>query len=220
MDAHDITAPDSTPSATRPYDIKKDHAALYAPRAGGFHVVQVPELVFLMVDGHGDPNTSPAYAEAVEALYALSYAVRATAKRELGRVHTVGPLEGLWSAEDPRAFVARDKSAWDWTMMITQPAWITPEIVETATAAARKKKLAALDRVRFAPYTEGTSVQILHIGSYDSEAPVLARLHQEYLPEHGLTFNGRHHEIYLSDPRRTEPAKLRTILRQPVTSRW
>ena len=214
-----MDATDSTPSATRPYDIKKDHAALYAPRAGGFHVVQVPELVFLMVDGHGDPNTSPAYAEAVQALYALSYAVRATAKRDLGRVHTVGPLEGLWSAEDPRAFVAGDKSAWDWTMMITQPAWITSEIVETATAAARKKKLAALDRVRFAPYTEGTSVQILHIGSYDSEAPVLARLHQEYLPEHGLTFNGRHHEIYLSDPRRTEPAKLRTILRQPFTSR-
>ncbi len=209
MDAHD----------TKPYDIKKDYATLYAPKVGGFHVVEVPELSFLMVDGHGDPNVSPAYAEAVQALFSLSYAVRATAKSELGRVHTVGPLEGLWSAEDPHAFVARDKSAWDWTMMITQPAWITPEIVETAMGAAQKKELAALDRVRFAPYTEGSSVQILHIGSFDSEAPVLARLHDEYLPEHGLTFNGRHHEIYLSDPRRTEPAKLRTILRQPVTSR-
>lgn len=198
------------------YDIKKALPALYAPKAGDFHVVEVPRLSFLMIDGHGDPNVSPAYAEAVEALFALSYAVRAVAKSELGRVHTVGPLEGLWSAEDPRAFVAGDKRAWDWTMMICQPSWITPDIVETAARQAAKKPRAALDRVRFAPYTEGRSVQILHIGSYDSEAPVLARLHDEYLPDHGLTFNGKHHEIYLSDARRTEPAKLRTVLRQPV----
>jgi hypothetical protein len=97
-------------------------------------------------------------------------------------------------------------------MMISQPAWITPDVIE---AAMRKKPV---DGVRFAPYAEGTSVQILHVGSYDDEAPVLAELHREYLPRHGLTFNGRHHEIYLSDPRRTAPAKLRTILRQPVRS--
>ena len=95
-------------------------------------------------------------------------------------------------------------------MMISQPAWITPDIVE---AAMRKKPV---DGVRLAPYVEGTSVQILHVGSYDDEAPVLAALHREYLPEHGFTFNGSHHEVYLSDPRRTEPSKLRTILRQPV----
>lgn len=200
------------------YDLKKALPALYAPKPGDFHVVEVPDLPFLMVDGHGDPNVSPAYAEAVEALFSLSYAVRAVAKSELGRVHTVGPLEGLWSAEDPAAFVAGDKGAWDWTMMTCQPSWITPDIIETATRRAAKKPLAALDRVRFASYTEGTSVQILHIGSYDSEAPVLARLHDEYLPDHGLTFNGRHHEIYLSDARRTDQAKLRTVLRQPVAS--
>jgi hypothetical protein len=193
------------------YDIKKALPALYAPKPGGWHVVDVPELAFLMVDGHGDPNTSPAYADAVAALYTLSYTVRAIAKAELGRVHTVGPLEGLWSADDPAVFGAREKSAWDWTMMISQPAWITPDIVE---AAMRKKK--AVDGVRFAPYAEGTSVQILHVGSYDDEGPVLAELHREYLPEHGFTFNGRHHEVYLSDPRRTAPEKLRTILRQPV----
>ena len=174
-------------------------------------MVDVPEIAFLMVDGHGDPNTSPAYTEAVTALYTLSYTVRAIAKADLGRVHTVGPLEGLWSADDPAVFVTREKSAWDWTMMISQPAWITPDIVE---AAMRKKK--AVDGVRFTPYAEGRSVQVLHVGSYDDEAPVLAALHREYLPEHGLTFNGRHHEIYLSDPRRTAPEKLRTILRQPV----
>ena len=193
------------------YDIKKAFPALYAPKLRGFHEVDVPELAFLMVDGHGDPNTSPAYTEAVTALYTLSYTVRAIAKTDLGRVHTVGPLEGLWSADDPAVFVTREKSAWDWTMMISQPAWITPDIVE---AAKRKKK--AVDGVRFAAYAEGRSVQVLHVGSYDDEAPVLAALHREYLPEHGLTFNGRHHEIYLSDPRRTAPEKLRTILRQPV----
>ena len=193
------------------YDIKKALPALYAPKRGGFHVVDVPEIAFLMVDGHGDPNTSPAYTEAVTALYTLSYTVRAIAKADLGRVHTVGPLEGLWSADDPAVFVTREKSAWDWTMMISQPAWITPDVVE---AAKRKKK--AVDGVRFASYAEGRSVQVLHVGSYDDEAPVLAALHREYLPEHGFTFNGRHHEIYLSDPRRTAPEKLRTILRQPV----
>jgi hypothetical protein len=193
------------------YDIKKALPALYAPRRRGFHVVDVPEIAFLMVDGHGDPNTSPAYTEAVTALYTLSYTVRAIAKTDLGRVHTVGPLEGLWSADDPTVFVTREKSAWDWTMMISQPAWITPDVVE---AAMRKKKV--VDGVRFASYAEGRSVQVLHVGSYDDEAPVLAALHREYLPEHGFTFNGRHHEIYLSDPRRTAPEKLRTILRQPV----
>lgn len=198
------------------YDIKKAHRSLYAPTSGDFHVVDVPRLLFLHVDGHGDPNTSPAYVEAVQALYSLSYAIRAVAKQELNRVHIVGPLEGLWSAKDPGAFVARDKAAWDWTMMISQPEWISDDIIAEAIARAGKKKLPALGRVRCAPFGEGRSVQILHVGSYDSEAPVLARLHDEYMPSHGLTFNGRHHEVYLSDPRRTEPAKLRTILRQPV----
>lgn len=108
------------------YDVKKAFPTLYAPKPGYFHVVEVLELSFLMIDGHGDPNVSPAYAQAVEALFALSYAVRATTKNDLERVHTVGPLEGLWSAEDPRAFVAGDKSVWDWTMMISQPAGSPP----------------------------------------------------------------------------------------------
>ena len=198
------------------YDVKKALPTLYAPKRGGFHVVEVPELSFLMIDGHGDPNGTPAYADAVRALFSLSYAVRALARSELGRVHTVGPLEGLWSAEDPGAFVAGDKSAWDWTMMITQPPWITADVVEAALRRTAEKAPAALERVRFETYTEGTSVQVLHVGSYDSEGPVLARLHDEYLPDNHLTFNGRHHEVYLSDARRTDPAKLRTILRQPV----
>ncbi len=200
------------------YDIKKELKTLYAPKPGGFEIVDVPGMALFMIDGHGDPNTSSAYREAVEALYAASYAVRAVAKRLLNRVHTVAPLEGLWSAEDPEVFHTRDKSAWDWTMMIVQPDWTTPEIVDEALATAQKKQLPALDRLRFDRYTEGRSVQILHVGSYDDEGPTLARLHNEYLPDNGLAPTGRHHEIYLSDPRKTEPAKLKTILRQPVTA--
>ena len=199
------------------YDIKKERKDLYAPKPGNFEFVDVPEMGFLMVDGHGDPNTSSAYREAVEALYATAYAVRAVAKTRLGRVHTVAPLEGLWSAQDMEVFRTRDKSAWDWTMMIAQPEWITVEVVDLALAAAQKKRLPALGLVRFERFTEGRSVQILHLGPYDDEGPTLARLHDEFLPVNGLVPTGRHHEIYLSDARKTEPAKLKTILRQPVT---
>ena len=200
------------------YDVKTERRDLYAPPES-FVVVEVPPMPFLVVDGHGDPDTAPAYREAVEALYTASYAVRAlAAKARLGRVHTVGPLEGLWSAEDLEVFRTRDKDAWDWTMMITQPDWITAELVEDALAAARRKRLPALDLLRFETYAEGRSVQVLHVGSYDDEAPTLQRLHREFLPANGLVPTGRHHEIYLSDPRRTEPARLRTVLRQPVAA--
>ncbi|ANY05149.1 GyrI-like domain-containing protein [Pseudonocardia sp. HH130630-07] len=198
------------------YDVKKDHPELYAPKPGRMGTVQVPEFRFLQVDGHGDPNTTQAYADAVATLYAVSYAVRAVAGRELDRVHTVAPLEGLWSAADPEVFATRDKARWDWTMMIGQPEWITDAIVEEGVAAAAKKGVAALDGLRFARYAEGLSVQVLHLGSYDDEGPVLAEMHDVYLPGNGYTWNGRHHEIYLSDPRRTAPEKLRTVLRQPV----
>ncbi|TYP88959.1 GyrI-like domain-containing protein [Blastococcus xanthinilyticus] len=201
------------------YDVKKAHRRLYAPKPGGFEVVDVPELAFLAVDGAGDPNTSADYRAAVEALYTASYAIRAAAKATLGRVHTVAPLEGLWSAADLSVFRTRDKGAWQWTMMIAQPDWIEPGLVDGALAGVRgKKQLPALELLRFERVTEGTSVQTLHLGPYDDEGPVLARLHEEFLPAHGLAMTGRHHEIYLSDPRRTEPARLRTVLRQPVTA--
>lgn len=211
------TLPAPEESAVQTYDIKKQRRKLYAPRPDDFEIVEVPSLGFLMVDGHGDPNTSTAYREAVEVLYTTSYAVRAVAKSRLGRVHTVGPLEGLWSADDLETFRTRDKSAWDWTMMIAQPDWITADLVDEAVNAARKKRLPALDRLRFEHFTEGRSVQILHVGSYDDEAPTIERLHGEFLPANGLTPRGRHHEIYLSDARRTEPARLKTILRQPIS---
>ncbi len=200
------------------FDIKKERKDLYAPRAGEFALIDVPELWFLMVDGHGNPNTAPAYREAVEALYSVSYAVRFAAKKELGRVHVVAPLEGLWWADDLDAFLTRSKDDWSWTMMIHQPDWITPELADAARAtAAKKKELPALSRLRFERYHEGSSVQTLHIGSYDDEAPVIARMH-EFAAAQGLTLRGKHHEIYLGDPRKVEAARLRTVLRQPVTT--
>lgn len=205
----------STPQS---YDVKKERKDLYAPTSGDFQFVDVPEIGFLMVDGHGDPNTTVAYRDAVEALFAASYAIRAVAKTRLQRVHTVAPLEGLWSADDLTVFRTRDKSAWDWTMMIAQPDWISPEVADEALASARKKHLPALSLVRYERYREGRSAQILHVGSYDDEGPTIARLHEEFLPAHELAPAGRHHEIYIGDPRKTEPARLKTILRQPVTA--
>ncbi|GAB3537697.1 GyrI-like domain-containing protein [Arthrobacter tecti] len=203
-------------AAVESFDIKKDRKDLYAPRRNVFDTVDVPEMAFLMVDGHGDPNTAGSYREAIEALYTVSYAVRAVAKKSLERVHTVAPLEGLWSAEDLEVFRTREKSAWDWTMMIAQPDWITREMVDEGLSTAQKKQLPALNLVRFERFAEGRSVQTLHVGAYDDEGPVLQRLHEEFLPAQGLVQTGRHHEIYLSDARKVPPEKLKTILRQPV----
>ncbi len=200
------------------FDIKKERKDLYAPRAGEFALVDVPELSFLMVDGHGNPNTASAYRKAVEALYAVSYAVRFAAKKQLDRVHVVGPLEGLWWAENPDVFLTRTKNDWSWTMMIHQPDWITPELVESARAtAAKKRELPALEKLWFERFAEGLSVQTLHIGSYDDEAPVIARMH-EFAASQGHVLRGKHHEIYLGDPRKIEAARLRTVLRQPVVT--
>jgi hypothetical protein len=200
------------------YDIKKEHKDLYAPKPGDFRIVDVPQLCFVMVDGHGDPNTSTGYRDAIEALYTTSYAIRSVVKKRLEKVHTVGPLEGLWSADDMEAFRTRDKSAWDWTMMIAQPDWVTADLVKEALSTARNKRLDALDLIRFERFKEGRSVQILHVGPYDDEGPTLERLHRDFLPANGFVPTGRHHEIYLSDARKTEPARLKTILRQPVNT--
>jgi len=198
-------------------DLKRVLKHLYSP-AAGFSMVEVPALQFVMVDGHGDPNTAAEYAQAVEALYAVSYKVKFLSKAQAGQDYVVMPLEGLWWAADMEAFTtARDKSAWDWTMMILQPEWITREMFEEAAGqVARQKELPALPRLRLETYHEGLSVQVLHVGSYDDEGPVLQRLHGEFLPENRLAPAGKHHEIYVGDPRKVAPEKLKTVLRQPV----
>ena len=198
-------------------DLKVRHRELYAPPRGRFVEVDVPPLTYLAVDGAGDPNTSPAYREAVEALFALSYAVKFAARERLGRDHVVAPLEGLWTADDPGTFVRRKKDAWRWTLLVLQPGWVGADLVADVTATVRRTKdLPALDRTGLRTLTEGRSVQTLHVGPYDDEGPVLEEMHERFIPGAGLRMTGRHHEVYLGDPRRTSPERLRTILRQPA----
>lgn len=179
--------------------------------------MDVPAMNFLMIDGRGNPNTALAYKEAVEALFAISYTLKFASKKDLQKDYVVMPLEGLWYADDPTVFTKRNKDAYQWTMMILQPEWITSQMVETAiTNVAAKKQLPGIQKLRLETHNEGKSLQLLHIGSYDDEAPKLAHLHHVLMPEQSLTFNGHHHEIYLSDPRKTAPEKLKTVLRQPV----
>jgi hypothetical protein len=198
-------------------DMKKEFDS-YQATLCQFRIVDVPDMRYLMIDGHGDPNTSPMYAEAIAALYPVAYKVKFASKKELGRDYVVMPLEGLWWAEDMESFtVTRDKSQWDWTMMIMVPDWTTLEMFSAAVQEAGKKdRPVRLDDVRFETLSEGRCVQALHVGSYDEEAGLLARMHHEFIPDNGLRMVGRHHEIYLSDARRVAPDKLRTILRQPV----
>ena len=198
-------------------DFKKEWNYLYQPHQRDFQIVEVPDLQFLMLDGKGDPNTTPEYTAAIEALYAVAYKLKFYSKKQ-ARDYVVPPLEGLWWAEDMEVFTSsRDKSLWDWTMMIMVPEWISLDLDQQAREeVAEKKHLSALPKLRLEPYPEGLSVQILHRGSYDEEGPVLQRLHKEWMPENGYDFNGKHHEIYLSDPRKVEPEKLKTILRQPI----
>ncbi|OZB82803.1 MAG: hypothetical protein B7X41_15850 [Microbacterium sp. 14-71-5] len=190
----------------------------YRARTGEFRLVDLPANRYHAIDGHGDPNTAPAYAAALETLYPVAYALKFASKRELDRDYVVPPLEGLWWADDMDAFTtARDKSRWDWTMLILVPEWIDDALVDEVVATVRAKKSPPrLDDLRILSLSEGLCMQTLHVGSFDDEAPLLERLHDEVIPEQGLRLAGLHHEIYLSDARRVAPEKRRTILRQPV----
>lgn len=199
-------------------DFKKELKHLYRPSSNEFVVVDVPPMDFLMADGHGDPNTAQEYQDVVEALYAVAYKIKFMSKKELGKDYVVPPLEGLWWAEDMDLFTTeRDKNKWDWTMMIMQPEWVIKEMFDEACQqVAKTKNPPALPRLRLDPYYEGLSVQIMHIGSFDDEGPTIYKMHHEFLPANGYEESGKHHEIYLSDPRKVAPEKLKTILRQPV----
>lgn len=198
-------------------DFKRDLTS-YAAKRGRFEIVTVPPLRYLMIDGHGDPNTSDAYADALQTLYPVAYALKFLSKRELGRDYVVPPLEALWWADDLQAFTtARDKSRWNWTLLSLVPDWLGEEQIEDAQRTVAAKGTAPrLEALRSGILDEGLCVQTLHVGAYDDEGPVLEELHTRFLPEQGLRPTGTHHEVYLADPRRTAPEKLRTILRQPV----
>ncbi|KAF2992789.1 GyrI-like domain-containing protein [Methylocystis sp. MJC1] len=185
-------------------DFKKAFPSLYRAPTDRFALVEVPPMRFVMVDGAGDPNAAPSYKQAIEWLFSVSYAMKFSAKASLEKDYVVLPLEGLWWSDDPDDFVARHKDRWRWTMMVMAPDFLDQAMFLAAVEKAEKKLGAPPDSLRLELYD-------------DDEGPTLARLHHEEMPSRGFVFAGKHHEIYLSDARKTEPTKLRTILRQPVS---
>lgn len=197
-------------------DLKKQYKALYTAKADAPSRVDVPPLPYLMIDGAGDPNTAPAFAEGVQALYSLSYTMKFHLKKTREIDYPVMALEGLWWMEDMAEFDQAAKERWLWTLMILQPEVVTPDLLAWAIAEVEKKKgLAAVRRVRLETYHEGMSAQILHIGPFSEEGPNIVKLHA-FIAAQGCALAGKHHEIYFSDTRRVPPEKWRTIIRQPM----
>ena len=197
-------------------DFKKELKYLYGPSAREVVEVEVPTMNFLMVDGEGDPNTSQAFSDAVEALFSVSYAIKFTVKKgNMAIDYGVMPLEGTWWAEDMSKFSVEDKSSWKWTVMIMQPDFISEEMIDVVIAQVREKKNpVALSKMRFETFNEGKCAQILHIGPFSEEGPTVEKVHQ-FIDANGER-RGKHHEIYLSDIRRADPSKWKTIIRQPM----
>jgi hypothetical protein len=200
-----------------PHTLARERERLYKASAGHPAIVHVPEMIFVMIDGRGDPNSSWDYKDAIEALYALSYTLKFALKKEQGLQYRVGPLEGLWWADDLTAFDTGRRGEWMWTAMVAQPDALTRERFEIAgDAAGRTKELPALGKARLERFEEGSSAQVLHVGPFSAEGPTIAMLHA-FIRDQGYKINGRHHEIYLSDPRRSAPEKWKTIIRQPFS---
>jgi hypothetical protein len=200
-----------------PIDFKKTLDS-YRAKAGEFSIVDLPPRQYLMIDGHGDPNTG-VYSDAISTIYPVAYKLKFASKRA-GRDYVVPPLEALWSAPDMESFTSRrDKSQWDWTLLNLVPDGVTQaDVAEAVRVVAARNRPPRLDDVRLETLDEGRCVQTLHLGPFDDEAETLARLHDEFIPGAGLAMTGRHHEIYFSDTRKVDPANFRTILRQPVTA--
>jgi len=196
-------------------DIKKQLKEFYQPTHKEFTIVDVPKMRFLMINCEGAPE-SKAFTDSVAWLYSVTYPVKFIAKKRYGKDFVAPPFEALMWADDMNDFINDNKDNWKWQLMINFPAWVSDETFEEAVLKAEKKLGERPKSLRMEYFTEGKSVQIMHIGPYSEEGPTLARLHSEFLPANGLVPTGHHHEIYLNDPRRTAPEKLKTVLRQPV----
>ncbi len=207
-------------------DLKKQFKNLYQPSAKKIEVVQVPNLQFIMIDGAiekgSEPGKSPTFAEATQALYSLCYTLKfMLKKRKTNAVdYPVMALEGLWWVEDG-FFDITVKDNWFYTLMIMKPEVITNELFEEARDGVRKKKgdSEMLSKLRLANFEEGLCAQVMHIGPYAIEPATVDRM-KEFMAENGLRDNvgpnGKHHEIYISDPRKAAPDKMKTVLRHPV----
>lgn len=198
-------------------DIRKQYKHLYLPSSREVSLVEVPEMQFVMVDGKGNPNESKEFQDAIGALYGSAYTLKfASKKGPLQKDFTVPPLEGLWWTGAGGDFKPGSKAQWNWTVMIMLPDFITHDMFEKAVGQLKQKKEnPALGKVRLERFKEGISVQIMHIGPYSEELPNIEKLHA-FIKENSYKPNGKHHEIYLGDPRRAAPEKLKTVLRQPV----
>jgi hypothetical protein len=198
-------------------DYKKLYKNLYSAKATPY-IVDVPAMKFLMINGKGDPNNSQEYIDAIQTLYPVAYAIKFICKKELGKDFGVMPLEGLWWTEDMADFNPNDKSNWQWTAMIMQPDIVDKDVYDKAIKQVKEKKSpASIDKIRFETYDEGRAAQVLYVGPYSEEGPTIQKLHK-FIKDLGGTFddkNKHHHEIYLGDPRRADPTKLKTIIRQP-----
>ncbi len=203
----------------RKIDYKKELKHLYKPSPKAIEIVDVPEMNFLMIDGHGDPNTSKDYSDAVEALYAVSYALKFLIKRGGSQIdYSVMPLEGLWWVDNMSQFSIGDKSNWKWTAMIMQPEFVTQELVAAALEQVEKKKnLVALSKIGFQSFTEGKAAQTMHLGPFSEEGPTVENVHS-YIEESGSKRRGKHHEIYLSDIRRAAPECPASTVFSPSTT--
>ena len=198
-------------------DLKKELKSLYNPSVKEVNLVDIPQMNFVMIDGSGDPNKAKEYQEAIEALYSISYTIKFTVKKEQGMDFVVMPLEGLWWTDNMSLFTT-NKDIWKWTAMIMQPECVTLPMFRVSLEQVEKKKsLPALSKARFQSFHEGRAAQIMYFGPYSDEGPTIQRVH-EFIKSNGYTFDGlkhKHHEIYLSDPRKTASDKLKTIIRQP-----
>ena len=200
-------------------DYKKDFKYLFSPSAKEPEIVEVPDFTYIMIDGKGYPGTSKDFQDKIQVLYGLSYTIKFMLK--LDKIdpldYTVPPLSGLYYADDMKVFIDEGRrDEWEWTVMILQPDRVTEAIFEKAKEQlVRKKNLSFIDKAYLQIYKEGLSAQIMHLGPYDQEGPTIEKLHT-FFQSKGYTFNGKHHEIYLSDPRRGKPEKIKTVIRQPI----
>ena len=197
-------------------DLRKELKEFYNPTAKAVTVVDVPEMSFIMIDGQGAPG-SEQFQQSIEALYTVAYTMKFAKKKADGTDYGVMALEGLWWAEDMAVFDAEkgDRNQWRWTLMIMQPDFVTEDDFVSAKEAAKKKKgNSSVERVRFESFKEGKAAQIMHIGPFSEEGPNVQRIHDE-IAKIGGKLAGKHHEIYLSDFRKVDPTKMKTVLRQP-----
>jgi hypothetical protein len=204
------------PAVEQAIDLMKEHKALYSGSPAKPVLMDVPSLSYLAVDGAGDPNIAAEFRDAISALYSVAYGAKFTLRKRAGIDFKVMPLEALWWTADDGTLDVQHKDTFQWTALIMVPPCVDEALVrEEQEAAFKKKGLDAARKVRLITLEEGTAAQVLHLGPYDAEAPTIARLH-EFVAANGLAPRGKHHEIYLGDPNRTAPEKLRTIIRQPV----